>query len=205
MSQQQKAISGSSSNTNANIKKTNSKENRHVFLTEKEQLEQYGRIVEHEEISCGILLFRKLTSKYDFLLMKHSRRLDLPKGRMEPGETFIETAKREFNEETSIPLDLIGIHPDFLFEEKYAYFSKSKSIQVGKTLKMYIAFAKDSSKLNIKLTEHGDCKWTQFKEKESMTIQNNTIDPLLKSIQDYMNEKGLDLEALEKTSLSSNI
>ena len=53
-----------------------------------------------EFTSCGILLFKDEWKK--FLLIKHKDRWDLPKGHIEEGETLIECAIREFEEETGI-------------------------------------------------------------------------------------------------------
>ena len=176
-------------------------ENDHEKSTTTTSLPLYnGQVVQHEEVSCGILLFKihdSDTKTYDFLLMKHSNRLDLPKGRMEPGETFLETAKREFWEETSIDLNLIRMHSTFEFVEQYSYFSHRKKMQVGKTLRMYIAFVKDeSTQVKVVTTEHGSHNWKLFTEKRPFSIQKNTIDPLLKSIQNYLNEKSYTLHDL---------
>ena len=56
--------------------------------------------------ACGVLVFRG-TPPHSFLLMKHAHRWDLPKGHLEAGETDIECAMREMEEETGIPRDAI--------------------------------------------------------------------------------------------------
>ena len=55
--------------------------------------------------SCGVLVFRDEPS-LSFLLMEHTQRLDLPKGHVDPGESEIECALRELEEETGIDLSL---------------------------------------------------------------------------------------------------
>ncbi|KAG2379309.1 hypothetical protein C9374_007448 [Naegleria lovaniensis] len=179
----------------------------------------YGQPVQHEETSCGLLLFRRCPSnqllrdddatntssiQYEFLLMKHSHRLDLPKGRMEPGETYLQTAKREFSEETGLDLNIIKIHPDFEFVECYSYFSHRKKCQVGKTLRMYLAFVKEdvaSRALKVKPTEHGDFKWHAFEETKEISIQKNTIDPLLRAVQQYLKDHLCGMKDLNEQSL----
>ncbi|KAF0979249.1 hypothetical protein FDP41_001592 [Naegleria fowleri] len=183
------------------------------------QQRDYGQPVQHEETSCGLLLFRKRTTtpppnnnnnnpnnnnSYEFLLMKHSHRLDLPKGRMEPGESYLQTASREFSEETSLPVNTttLSIHPRFEFVEYYSYYSHRKKCRVGKTLRMYLAFAKEHvDLLNVKPTEHGGFQWMEFDESKKMCIQKNTIDPLLRAIQKYLKDHSCGLKELHEESL----
>ncbi|MEL7266668.1 MAG: NUDIX domain-containing protein, partial [Planctomycetota bacterium] len=47
-----------------------------------------------------------------FLLMRHAKRWDLPKGHSDPGETLIQTALRETQEETGIALNPDALEPD---------------------------------------------------------------------------------------------
>lgn len=54
--------------------------------------------------SCGVLPYRIINGQKEFLLVyqEFSQCWSLPKGHMEPGETEIETAKRELFEETGL-------------------------------------------------------------------------------------------------------
>ncbi|KAL9655542.1 hypothetical protein ABK040_002209 [Willaertia magna] len=159
--------------------------------------------IEIKEKSCGILLFKiNNNNKIQFLLMKHSNRLDLPKGRMEPLETEIETAKREFLEETGIELNKIKIHSTFKFIEEYTYttFRKKQKTIVNKTLEMYLAVllkndnntinGNDEDKLNI--TEHIGYEWMDWNEMEEIDIQKKTINPLLKFVKEWKGEKTME-------------
>jgi bis(5'-nucleosidyl)-tetraphosphatase len=56
------------------------------------------------ELLCGVLLFQDRPRR-SFLLLIDEERLDLPKGKIEPGEDELQCALRELEEET-------GIHPD---------------------------------------------------------------------------------------------
>ena len=55
-----------------------------------------------ERLSCGIVLARKTDSGWLTLLLRAFRNWDFPKGMCEPGESPLETARREVAEETGI-------------------------------------------------------------------------------------------------------
>ena len=68
--------------------------------------------------SCGVILFRR-EPELSFLLMKHPDRWDLPKGHVDEGETELECALREMEEETGIPRSAVRIDDKFRFSEVY--------------------------------------------------------------------------------------
>ncbi len=68
--------------------------------------------------SCGFLVVRHLP-RPAFLLMRHSDRWDLPKGHVDRGETELETALRELQEETGIATADIEVDPGFRFCDRY--------------------------------------------------------------------------------------
>ena len=56
-----------------------------------------------EEISAGVVIFRRENSRILFLLLHYpSGHWDFVKGKIEKGETFHQTAIRETKEETGI-------------------------------------------------------------------------------------------------------
>jgi len=73
--------------------------------------EQYfdSRIISCFEKSCGVLPFRVLNGKQEFLLVfeSYSKCWSLPKGHIEMGETDIQTALRELMEETGLTAKLV--------------------------------------------------------------------------------------------------
>ena len=71
--------------------------------------------------SCGFILFKgnRANPQKSFLLMKHPDRYDLPKGHIELGETDLECALREMNEETGIPIDAVQIETGFEYRSVY--------------------------------------------------------------------------------------
>ena len=55
---------------------------------------------------CGIILFNEETNEFLLVYGKKSNKWGFPKGHNEEGETEIETATREFMEETGYTIDI---------------------------------------------------------------------------------------------------
>jgi 8-oxo-dGTP pyrophosphatase MutT (NUDIX family) len=135
--------------------------------------------------SCGILLFNEKGNK--FLLMKHPTRWDIPKGHDEKGETDLDTAYREFEEETGISRKKIQLIDGYQFKLKYETYEKRYNEICSKTLLVFLAQMTEEAK--IKVTEHDDFKW--FKWQPPHDIQEKTINPLLRYTADFFAEQGL--------------
>ena len=131
--------------------------------------------------SCGILLFSH-DEPLRFLLMKHDDRLDLPKGHIEKGESEIACALREFEEETGISKEKILFMKDFRFEEQY--IARYEKHSYDKTLVIFAARLKEP--VEISVSEHGGFTWLPFEPPHS--IQKNTIDKVLTSIEKNLNQ-----------------
>lgn len=54
------------------------------------------------ERSAGVLVFRDVNGRREYLLLDYGRHWDYPKGHLEPGETDEQAARRELREETGI-------------------------------------------------------------------------------------------------------
>ena len=131
--------------------------------------------------SCGVILFRR-EPELSFLLMKHPDRWDLPKGHVDPGETELECALREMEEETGLPRDSIEIDESFRFSEVYyPVYKRSPGEKIEKTLVIFLGWLK--SDRPIQLTEHAGCEW--FRWNPPHGIQKNTIDPLLHEVESH--------------------
>ena len=110
--------------------------------------------------SCGFLIFRDLldndaekssspqsnshlpaaNGRVSFLLLKHPNRWDLPKGHVDPGETNMECALRELEEETGIQAQDLIIDPEFKYKQKYMVTSKrTNGKPKKKKLILYVA------------------------------------------------------------------
>jgi bis(5'-nucleosidyl)-tetraphosphatase len=133
-----------------------------------------------ETRAAGVVLFRKEPS-LSFLLLKHPNRWDLPKGHVDPGETDMQCALREMEEETGVTIDDIEMDPDFVFTIEYDVTYKKRfgePATAHKTVLYYLATLR--REVDLKLTEHGDFQW--FDWSPPHTIQEETIDALLASI-----------------------
>jgi bis(5'-nucleosidyl)-tetraphosphatase len=138
-----------------------------------------------EPRSCGVLLTCGDPIAY-FLLMQHRDRWDLPKGHVDPGESDIECALREMEEETGIPRTLVTLDPHFRYEQQYEvaatrYGGKRKEL-VTKT--MVIFLGRTDCRHPIVATEHHGGEW--FPWNPPHRVQKRAIDPLLKSLEAYL-------------------
>ena len=131
--------------------------------------------------SCGFLIIRENPTR-SFLLMRHPNRWDLPKGHVDPGETNLECAYRELEEETGITADDIELDGEFKFKQKYMVRYKRNG-NVPKKKKLIIHLARLVNDVDIELSEHDDYEWFDWNPPHS--IQEKTIDPLLKKLAKY--------------------
>jgi len=136
-----------------------------------------------QPVSCGFLILRGQPVD-SFLLMKHARRWDLPKGHVDEGETELQCALRELREETGIQETDIVVDPHFRFENHYMVNQKRYG---GKGLiekRLLVFLAKLIQPVNIVLTEHDDFHW--FDWDPPHRIQEWTIDPLLYAAHEHL-------------------
>jgi len=125
--------------------------------------------------SCGVLIVRG-SPPAEFLLMKHPKRWDLPKGHIDEGETELECALREMWEETGIPPEAVVLDPTFRYEQEY--FVKYARTDGARSLKKLVIFLGTiQGNIEITVSEHDGYSW--FPWKPPHRIQRFTIDPLL--------------------------
>ncbi|MCH2209804.1 MAG: NUDIX domain-containing protein [Fuerstiella sp.] len=120
--------------------------------------------------------------------MEHEDRWDLPKGHVDPGESDLECALRELEEETGFGEQVLQIDPGFCYEQRYRvpgrrYGKKNQhSEKIEKTLRLFLASIAEP--LEPELTEHIGFKW--FSWDPPHRIQERTIDPLLAQLEVYL-------------------
>ena len=130
--------------------------------------------------SCGFLIVRGNPTR-EFLLMRHADRWDLPKGHVDPGETEIQCALRELQEETGITAADIEPIEGFRFTTQYRVRSKRDGKLYDKTLVVFLA--RQIRDVPIQVTEHGGYQW--FAWYPPHQIQAWTIDPLLAEVERF--------------------
>jgi bis(5'-nucleosidyl)-tetraphosphatase len=134
--------------------------------------------------ACGVLIVRGKPIE-QFLLMKHADRWDLPKGHVDPGETDLECALRELQEETGITAVDVEIDPGFLFTLQYHVQSaRTGGRRQLKTLQLYLG--RLTRDVPITPTEHLGYQWFDWSPPHA--IQEQTIDPLLTQLAEYLGE-----------------
>ena len=137
--------------------------------------------------SCGFILFKGNSAhpQQSFLLMKHQDRYDLPKGHIEPGESDLDCAFREMNEETGIPINTVRVAPDFQYRSVYhPQSARSDREMIEKTLIIFLGWV--DSPTVIASSEHLGYEWIDWKPPHQIQLQ--TIDPLLAEVRAYFGE-----------------
>ena len=132
-----------------------------------------------QPLSCGFLIVRGQPID-SFLLMKHPHRWDLPKGHVDEGETELQCALRELEEETGIAAADIEIDPSFRFEHSYPVSQKRYGGRGFIEKKILIYLGRVIRPVDIILTEHNGYEWFSWNPPHS--IQEMTIDPLLRQL-----------------------
>lgn len=115
------------------------------------------------EESCGAVIY----SDHEFLLLHYEAgHWDFPKGNRERGETKLETAVRETEEETGLTeLEFTD------FEESINYFYKREGKTIYKTVTYFLAKSK-TKKVKISW-EHTGFEWLPYeKALDNLTYQN---------------------------------
>ena len=113
-----------------------------------------------QEASFGIIPLQQAGGEWKVLLILHKggRHWAFPKGRSNPGETPLESARRELKEETGLDVDkLLQESP---LSERYEFRRKGQT--VTKTVQYFPALV--SGRLRLQPEEIQDSKWVLLKE-----------------------------------------
>lgn len=111
----------------------------------------------HEEFSSGIIVYRGSEDDVKFLfLTRREGFLDFPKGHIEKGETEVQSAVRETEEETGLK-----VSPDTRFRYNQEYWYQRKGEKIRKSVIMFLARAPSNSEVKISF-EHEGYKWLSY-------------------------------------------
>ena len=112
--------------------------------------------------SVGFVIFKKEGKGIRYLLLHHgSRYWNFPKGRQEAGETELDTAKRELEEETGITQ--VKIIEGFKESYNYDFDSNIKGGHREKVYKTAIWFLVEVEDDQVKISdEHVDNGWFDY-------------------------------------------
>ncbi|MFI0434271.1 MAG: bis(5'-nucleosyl)-tetraphosphatase [Parachlamydiaceae bacterium] len=110
-----------------------------------------------KDSSCGIIPLRIHHDEWQILLIQHhSGHWGFPKGHPEIGETPLQTAKRELNEETGLIIESL-LSSEYLVEH---YFFTFHGHRVSKTVHYYIALV--TGNLVIQEIEIKNSQWVSL-------------------------------------------
>jgi len=123
-----------------------------------------------------------------FLLMRHQDRWDLPKGHRERGETLLQTALRETEEETGIESKSIELIDGFSFAIEYQVTYQSPIKRIFDKRTTYF-LGRMLTCQDINCTEHENYRW--FPWSPPHQIQSQTIDPFLAAVDSFLAAKNL--------------
>lgn len=121
-----------------------------------------------KETSAGIVLFRRNNSRISFLLLHYpSGHWDFVKGKMEAGETALQTALRETTEETGIT----GVSFVEGFEEWIEYSFQHDGELICKRVVFFLA-GTNTDRIRIS-HEHLGYVWLEYDEAMKKTTFEN--------------------------------
>ena len=127
--------------------------------------------------AVGIIIFRLVDkSAPEMLLLQTSYNGEWapPKGHVDPGESDLETAYRETEEEAGIKRDQIKLYPDFQEEIHYVVKKSVYGADVDKckTSAYYLGEVEYGQKITLS-HEHTDFKWLMFNDAIETTLFEN--------------------------------
>lgn len=110
-----------------------------------------------QDYSCGVIPYRDTGGRREFLLIQHlAGHWSFPKGHPEDDESPLDTASREFHEETGIAGCMIRPAP--AFEESYT-FTKRSGKRVLKRVTFYLGAVEASATVRVQPEEIADHAW----------------------------------------------
>jgi bis(5'-nucleosidyl)-tetraphosphatase len=141
-------------------------------------------MLEYRVLSSGIIVVRKQGNDWLYLLLRAYNYWDFPKGIVEKGESPIEGAKREVEEETTIK----SVFFDWGFECR-----ETEPYNKGKIARYYIARTEESDvelPVNplIGRPEHDEFRWVTYAD--ALNMVSNRVKPILEWANSVISGKG---------------
>lgn len=133
-----------------------------------------------EKKSCGVIPAIQKENETLYLLILQTNNLwAFPKGGQEKEESDLETAIREFREETG--LQEPEILPDAIIQE--SYFAGSKWFPYHKTVTYFVGLLPEDSRgaVQIQTSEIKDYAWLPYKKARQKLTYDNTRETLKKA------------------------
>ena len=142
-----------------------------------------------KQLSAGVVVYRygEDGTRTYLLLQYPGKYWDLPKGKLEIGEKWIQAALRETKEETG--LDLI-MHEDFEYSYTYV-FNDFRGNKVEKTVVFFIGKAFETSNVTLSY-EHIDYLWLPY-EQAILQINFENVKKLILEAENFLNKKNKNL------------
>lgn len=126
-----------------------------------------------EERSFGLVPFRQVEGQREFLLIQHNAgHWAFPKGRPEPGESALESATREFEEETGVRTYQL-LAPEHPFVEHYEFVRRGQLTH--KEVVYFLALVEPDARVVVQEEEVQDFAWlTAAETAEKITFPAST-------------------------------
>ena len=133
--------------------------------------------------AAGLIVYRRMLETFQYLMMQTSygeHHWTPPKGHVDPGETDMEAALRETQEEAGLTSSDLNIASDFKKELNYEVKGKPKIVTY------WLAELKDPS-TPVKLSnEHQDFKWLNLQQACDHIPQFINQQEMLKETEEYL-------------------
>jgi 8-oxo-dGTP pyrophosphatase MutT (NUDIX family) len=135
--------------------------------------------VSRKQVSAGMIVYYKLNGEPKYLLLHYiAGHWDLAKGKLKAGETNMQAALRELQEETGI--SKIEIKPDFATSIKYIFEDYAGRL-IEKTVHFFVGEVKKKDGVILSPREHKGFTWLPFNEAVQKLTYQTARDVLIKA------------------------
>lgn len=135
------------------------------------------RLITKEDKAYGIIPIFKVRNKYLYFIVQHrARHWGFPKGHQNPGESALQTARRELKEETG--LDGVKIIGQKYFFQKYSF--KEKGVTISKRVKYFLGVC-GNQETKIGKDEIRTARWAYFKEASRLFVLESNRNVLVEA------------------------